>query len=155
MSNFIPIRLWVFIIAMAPFVELRLAIPIGYGQMPLWQLFSIAVIGNMIPVPLILMFFSRVEIFLRKFRRWNFILTRLFERTRRKASTKLRKYGILALLLFVAIPLPGTGAWTGSLIAYIFGLKFSRSLLVIFLGVLLAGIIVTLCREIFGRFVWP
>lgn len=74
---------------------------------------------------------------MKKFFNW------LFNRTRKKTQAKIEKYGSLALILFVAIPLPYTGAWTGSLAAWLFGIPFKKSILNIFIGILIAGIIVT------------
>ncbi len=134
----------VFFIAMLPFVELRLAIPVAIAlyHMPPLEAFLISVAGNMLPVPFILVFLEDVERFLRRWDRWNRVLDRLFERTRRRAGGKVERWEELAVVLFVAIPLPGTGAWTGSLIAYLFDLDRKKSLACIFLGVLIAGVIV-------------
>ena len=67
----------------------------------------------------------------------------LFEKTRKRADAKIKRYEHLGLLVFVAIPLPFTGAWTGALIAYLFGLKFGRSLITIFIGIIIAALIIT------------
>lgn len=155
MFEFIPPQLMIFLISMLPFIELRGSLPIGLGiyNLPLWQVFPIAIIGNIFPVPFILMFFSYVEIFLRKYPKFNRFLTALFDRTRRRANSKIEKYETLGLIVFVAIPLPFTGAWTGALIAYIFGLKKSHALISISAGVIIAGLIVTaIC--ITGRALW-
>ena len=74
----------------------------------------------------------------------NKFLNWLFERTRKKTKDKIEKYGDLALIIFVAIPLPNTGAWTGTLAAWLFGIPMKRALLNIFYGVLIAGVIVTM-----------
>jgi len=108
-----------------------------------WQALPIAILGNMLPVPFILLFFKYIEKFLRRFKFWSNIMDWLFERTRKRADAKIKRYEHLGLLLFVAIPLPFTGAWTGSLIAYLFDLKFSRSLITIFIGVVIACSIIT------------
>jgi uncharacterized membrane protein len=133
-------------ISMIPFVELRGAIPVAiiiYG-MPWWEAFTLSVIGNMIPVPIILMRLGNVEAWLRKYERWDRFFTKLYSKTRARADAKIKKYEALGVMFFVAIPLPFTGAWTGSLIAYLFELKFKRAILVVFAGVCIAGVIVTL-----------
>lgn len=128
---------------MIPWLEARYVIPFSmlqYGW-EWYQAFPLAVAGNIFPIPFILLFFGYVERFLRRYPFWVRIMDRLFARTRRKANERIRKYEYLGLFLFVALPAPFTGAWTGALIAYLFDLKFSRSLLAIFFGVLLAAII--------------
>ncbi len=135
--------LYVFLIAMLPFAELRGAIPYGIyaGLDPVW-VYIIALIGNMVPVPFILLFLRDLEKFLRRYKRVSRIMDKIFERTYRKANDKVRKWEYLALILFVAVPLPGTGAWTGSLIAYLFKMDIKKSMVVIFLGVAIAGAVV-------------
>ncbi|MDI6855212.1 MAG: small multi-drug export protein [Candidatus Thermoplasmatota archaeon] len=138
-------HLIIFIISMMPFAELRVAILMGLlYNLPLWQVFSISVLGNILPVPFIILFFSYIEILLRRYKRWDRVLTRLFDRTRRRANPKIQKYKTLGLIAFVAIPSPFTGAWTGSLIAYLFGLKLTKAILTISIGVIIAGLLVTL-----------
>lgn len=138
-------HLIIFITSMMPFAELRVAILMGLlYNLPLWQVFSISVLGNILPVPFIILFFSYIEILLRRYKRWDRVLTRLFDRTRRRANPKIQKYKTLGLIAFVAIPSPFTGAWTGSLIAYLFGLKLTKAILTISIGVIIAGLLVTL-----------
>ncbi len=135
--------LYLFLVAMLPIAELRGAIPLGiyWGLSPI-LVFIIAIIGNMVPVPLILLFLEGIEKYLRKSEKMARALDWLFERTYKKADEKVRRWEYLALILFVAIPLPGTGAWTGSLIAYLFKFDIKKSMLSIFAGVLIAGLIV-------------
>ena len=116
-----------------------------------WQALPLAVIGNMLPVPFILLFFHFVEKFLRNYKFWTNILDWLFAKTRKRADSKIRRYEYLGLLLFVAIPLPFTGAWTGSLIAYLFDLKFSKSILTIFIGVIIAAFIMIIITLTLGN----
>ena len=138
--------IYVFLISMIPFIELRGSIPyalIVFHLDPLTT-FIVAIIGNMIPVPLILIFLEDLE---KLARRWGWasrILDRIFERTYKKANEKVRRWEYLALIFFVAIPLPGTGAWTGSLIAYLFKMRIKPATIGIFIGVVIAGIAVTL-----------
>ncbi len=137
-------ELKVFLIAMIPIFELRGAIPIGvlgYG-LPLWKVFPIAVAGNMVPIFLILLFFDLVTKVCFRIPFLKRLLEAIFARTRRKGEV-IEKYEEIGLMLFVAIPLPVTGAWTGSLAAYLFGLSFWKSILFIFLGVLIAGVVVS------------
>jgi uncharacterized membrane protein len=155
MLELISPHLIIFIISMMPFVELRGAIPIGLGiyNLPVLQVLPTAIAGNILPVPFILLLFNYIEILLRKYRYWDRALTKLFDRTRKRASSKVQRYKTLALIAFVAVPLPFTGAWTGSLIAYLFGLKFTKSLLAISIGVIIAGLLVILiCLT--GKAVW-
>jgi uncharacterized membrane protein len=134
----------VFLIAMIPIFELRGAIPIGVlsYDLPLWKVFPIAVAGNMVPIFFILLFFDLITRFCFQVPFLKKILEAIFARTRRKGKV-IEQYEEIGLMLFVAIPLPITGAWTGSLAAYLFGLKFWKSILFIFLGVLIAGVVVS------------
>lgn len=148
--SWIPHWLGTMIIAMLPFSELRGAIPValapadmgGYG-MPVAEAFVLAVVGNMIPVIPLLLFLEPVSDFLRRWRIWDDFFTWLFSRTHRNHSKRFEKYGTLALTIFVAIPLPVTGAWTGCAAAFVFGIEFKHALLAILSGVIIAGLIVT------------
>ena len=138
------------IIGMMPVSELRGAIPFamapvevgGYG-MSAPEAYILAVLGNMIPVIPLLLFLEPVSDFLRRWRIFDIFFTWLFTRTHRNHSERFEKYGTLALTIFVAIPLPVTGAWTGCAAAFVFGVKFRHALLAIFAGVLIAGFVVT------------
>lgn len=133
------------LISMIPLLELRGSILIaGPGlNLPLIETYIVAVLGNMLPIPFILLFiekiFNRMKKikFIGKFPYW-------CEKKAMKRSDQIKKYGYWGLFMFVAIPLPGTGAWTGSLLAVLMGLKRGKSLLFIFLGVMTAGIIMSL-----------
>ncbi|UCE04168.1 MAG: small multi-drug export protein [Candidatus Latescibacterota bacterium] len=129
---------------MLPIVELRGAIPwaltIGALEWPRAYLFS--VIGNMVPVVPLLLFLEPVSKLLRRFRFMDRFFNWLFARTR-KREWAIRRYGPIGLVLFVAIPLPITGAWTGCAAAFVFGIPFHRSFFYILLGVCIAGAIVT------------
>ena len=127
-----------------PIVELRGAIPLAINKFgfPWHRALLIAIGGNLIPVPFILLLFSTISKRLSKvaiFKRW---FDWLNERTRRRGKI-IERYKRIGLVLFVAIPFPVTGAWTGSLAATIFGVKFKHALLSIFIGVCIAGAIVT------------
>ena len=146
MLDFLPVWFKIFFFSMVPWLESRYVIPFTILDLGLewWQVYPIAVIGNMVPIPFILLFFKHVEKFLRNFEFWANLMDRLFARTRKRADAKIRRYEHLGLLLFVAIPLPFTGAWTGALIAYLFDLKFTKSIITIFIGVLIAATITTI-----------
>ncbi|MGI6210974.1 MAG: COG2426 family protein [Anaerovoracaceae bacterium] len=134
-----------FLISMVPVVELRGAIPVGIGLgiEPLTAAI-LSVIGNMIPVPFIILFIRSILSWLRKRSpRLNAWVTRLEEKTQIKAE-KVQRYEKIGLLLFVAIPLPGTGAWTGALIAAMLDMRLKSAVPMIFLGILIAATIVTM-----------
>ncbi len=140
MKNF----LWIVLVSMVPMVELRLSIPMGCGMgLPAWQVYIAAVVGNMLPVPFIVLFIRRIFDFLRKHWAWLGRLVDRIEARAMKKSDRVRQFEILGLMLFVAIPLPGTGAWTGGLIAALLDIRLKRSIPTIFLGVLIAGAIMT------------
>ena len=155
MLDMLPEWFRIFFMSMIPWLESRYVIPfaIVYSGWEWWQAFPLAVAGNMLPVPFILLFFRFVEKFLRRFNFWTRIMDWLFAKTRDRASSKIRRYEYLGLLLFVALPLPFTGAWTGSLIAYLFDLNFSKSLLTIFIGILIAAAIMTFLT-LTGQSLW-
>jgi len=134
------------LIAMLPIIELRGALPAAINVFGLsyTESYLISVIGNLIPVPFIMLLFTYVERFLRRFAPFNAFFDWLFERTRKKGEVKLQVWGMLGLMLFVAIPLPLTGAWTGTLVAYLLKLERKRSFLFIAAGVVIAGVIMVL-----------
>ena len=140
-------REWcVILCSMLPIIELRGAIPLGAGLgLPWWQSYIFAVVGNMIPVPFILLFIrkildwmagSKVGFFNR--------LGNWINRKAEKNRPKIEKYSFWGVALFVAIPLPVTGAWTGSLVAAAINMKFWKALLSTLIGVMIAGVIMTL-----------
>ncbi|MCK4332167.1 MAG: small multi-drug export protein [Thermoplasmatales archaeon] len=155
MIGVLPQWFQIFFLSMIPWLESRYVIPFAISSFgwDWWQAFPIAVAGNMLPVPFILLFFKFAEKFLRNYKFWTRIMDWLFSRTRRRANSKIQKYEYLGLILFVAIPLPFTGAWTGSLIAYLFDLKFSKSLLTIFIGVIIAASVMTFLI-LTGQYIW-
>lgn len=134
-----------FFVSMIPVVELRGGIPIGYNSLGLdlpWVILA-AILGNMLPIPFIILFIRKIFAFLRKRSAWlEKLVSRLERKSMAKASTII-KYEILGLILFVAIPLPGTGAWTGALIAALLNLRIKTALPTIFLGVMIAAILVS------------
>jgi uncharacterized membrane protein len=133
----------VLLIATLPIVELRGSIPVGFLLELNWiYIVLVSIIGNMLPIFFILYFLGIVEKFLRRFKIFDMFFNWLFKRTKAK-SILMEKYEELGLMLFVAIPAPITGAWTGSLASYIMKLSYLKSLFFIFLGVLIAAGIVT------------
>lgn len=135
--------LYTFALSMVPIIELRGAIPLGCGLgLPWWLCFIICVIGNFLPVPFILLFIRKILDWMKTTKKLAKIAIWLEEHAQRK-NEKVQKYASLGLLLFVGIPLPGTGAWTGSLIAAVMDMKMKYSLPSIFAGVLLAGFIMS------------
>ncbi len=134
------------IIGALPIFELRGAIPIAlgvYGMHPV-PAYLFAVLGNMIPVVPLLLFLEPVSTYLRRYGPFDTFFSWLFGRTHRNHSERFEKYGTLALTLFVAVPLPVTGAWTGCAAAFVFGIKFRHSLPAILAGVLIAGLVVSI-----------
>ena len=133
-----------FLVAMVPVVELRGAIPIGMGMgLTLWQAFILSCIGNLVPVPFIILFVRKIFAWLRQ--KWP-KLDSFVSKLENKALSKedlVKKYEAWALFIFVAIPLPGTGAWTGALIAAMFNMRMKKAFPAIALGVLAAGIIIS------------
>jgi len=113
-----------------------------YGMDP-WTAYIVAVIGNMLPVVPLLLFLESVSTYLRRWVFWDVFFNWLFTRTYHRHNGKFERYGIIALLFFVAIPLPVTGAWTGCAAAFVFGIQFRHAFLAILGGVMLSGIIVT------------
>ena len=131
-------------IAASPISELRGAIPVAITgfHFPWYYAFLLAIIGNLLPVPFILLFLDTFSRLLSKISIFKRMLQWLFKYTRRRGKI-IERYERIGLMLFVAIPLPVTGAWTGSLAAVLFGLKFKHAFLSIFTGIVIAGIIVT------------
>jgi len=131
-------------LAASPISELRGAIPVAILQFhfPWYYAFPLAIVGNILPVPFILLFLDKASRLASKVGLFNRILNWIFERTRRRGKI-IERYEKIGLMLFVAIPLPVTGAWTGSLAAVLFGLKFKHAFFSIFIGILIAGTIVT------------
>ena len=137
--------LWVFLISMVPIIELRGAIPVAVGMgLPLIPSYIICIIGNMLPVPIIFLFARKVLIwgadkkYIGKFFSW---CIDKGERGGEKLKSKAGRGLYVALMLFVGIPLPGTGAWTGTLAASFLDMDFKKSVIACMGGVLLAGII--------------
>ena len=150
----------VFFVSMVPIVELRGAIPIAESLgLNIFLYYPIAIIGNMLPVPIIYLFARKVlewgkdKKFIGKFFTW---CLNKGEKGGEKLKESAGNNGIFwALLIFVGIPLPGTGAWTGTLAASFLNLDFKTSVTAVALGVLLAGIIMSLGSKIVAILGWP
>lgn len=145
MLGSVPHWLAVLIMGAIPISELRGAIPVAmgiYGMGP-FDAFFFSVLGNLLPVIPLLLFLEPVSNYLRRYSIFDTFFTWLFSKTRRKNAESFEKYGPLALAIFVAIPLPVTGAWSGCAAAFVFGVKFRHALPAIAAGVMIAGIIVT------------
>ncbi len=144
----LPPPLAVFLVAMLPIFELRGAIPLGYamGMESPVLIYLIAVAGNFVPVLPILFLLGPAERTLRRFRTMDRFFDWLFKRTVSR-SKLIKKYESLGLILFVAIPAPMTGAWTGSVAAYLFKLPLRMAIPCIILGILIAGVVVTLVSQ--------
>jgi len=134
----------VVLISTLPIVELRGAVPVGhlFGMNP-WVVYVVAVLGNMIPVPLILLGLGPLSKFCMRFKIGKVFFEWLFARTRRKTAN-IEKYETLGLTVFVAIPLPVTGAWTGAMAAFLLGMTFKHAMISILMGVMIAGVIMTI-----------
>ncbi len=143
-------ELVVLIISALPIFELRGALPVAINlfHLPWYYALPLAIIGNLLPVPVILLFLDAISRCLSKVGFFNRFLQWLFEYTRKRGGI-VERYERIGLALFVAIPLPVTGAWTGSLAAVLFGLKFKHAILSIFIGIFIAGVIVT-CLSLLG-----
>ena len=137
-------------IAASPISELRGAIPIAISSFdfPWYYALLISVIGNLLPVPFILLFLDTITKLLSKVPLFDRFLKWFFKRAIRQGKN-IERYQRIGLALFVAIPLPVTGAWTGSVVAVLLGLKFRYAFLSILVGILIAGVIVT-CTTLLG-----
>ncbi len=133
------------LVSMIPVIELRGAIPMAVGAgLPYYVAIPLAVVGNLLPVPFIIIFIKRIFAWIRrKMPKLNRMVDKLEERGRAK-SDAVQKSAFWGLFIFVAIPLPGTGAWTGALIAAMLDMRLKKAFPTIVLGVLTAGVIVTI-----------
>ena len=133
----------VFILAMIPVIELRGAIPLGFAYGLPWQAaFVFAVLGNILPVPFIIWLSRPILKYLKRFKLFFAILDWIERRTMKNADIVM-KYSAFGLMILVAIPLPGTGAWTGALLAALLNMRLKYALPAIVFGVLIAGFLVS------------
>ena len=144
-SSIVPAELVTIILAALPVSELRGAIPYAMtvGGMGWQKAFLLSVAGNFLPVLPILLLLETVSNWLRRYPVWDRFFTWLFERTRRRGKL-IERFEALGLVLFVAVPLPVTGAWTGCVAAFVFKVPLRLALPAIFCGILIAGTVVTL-----------
>ncbi|MBR5313333.1 MAG: small multi-drug export protein [Clostridia bacterium] len=143
---------------MVPVIELRGAVPVGAAlELPWYEAYIAAVLGNLLPVPFILLFIRHIHAWLERCRYFLRVVDFINEKVR-KHTNKVLQYTRWGLLIFVAIPLPGTGAWTGALIAAFLDMRLRTALLAIVGGVLIAGGIMTAASYgvagIFEYLVW-
>ena len=140
----IPHELIIVIISALPVVELRGALPVAINlfHMPWYKAFCLAIVGNLIPVPILLLFLDSLAKAASRAGIGRRIVDWVFEHTRRRGRA-IERYEKIGLTLFVAVPLPITGAWTGSIAAFLLGLKFRYSFISILIGIVIAGAIVT------------
>ena len=136
--------LMTFLVSMVPVIELRGAIPLAVAHGLDYRIaIPLAIIGNLVPVPFIIFYIKKIFLWIRKrIPKLNSLVDRLEQRAASKSDT-VKKSAFWGLFLFVAIPLPGTGAWTGALIAAMLDMRLKRAFPVISLGVITAGIVVT------------
>lgn len=143
-----PPELLTFLIAMSPIVELRGAIPIAISvyHLPVWSAYLFSVLGNLVPLTLIILLGDPVSKFIsKKVRFIGKLLEWLFLHTRKAQQSKFDKLGKnLAVVILVATPIPFVGGWTGAIAAFVFGVPPKKAVPLVFMGSLLAGVIVTL-----------
>lgn len=132
-------------ISMLPVLELRFAVPYGVAAgLPVLPVLLVSIIGNMIPVPFIILFMRKILVWMKGKSK---LMRKIADKLEKKAISKkdiLVKYETFGLFILVAIPLPGTGAWTGALIASVFDLRMKNAIPAIFFGVITAGLIMTI-----------
>lgn len=139
----IPAELVAFVISLCPILECRGGmIAARIMEIPFIKAFIICCVGNLLPIPFIILFIRKIFEFLRRFKFFGKIIDKLEKKTERNKEKVLR-YEAWGLLLFVAIPLPGTGGWTGALMAALLDIRLKKSLPIIALGVLIAGFIMS------------
>lgn len=143
LQNKVPEELVAFVISLMPVLECRGGmIASRLMEIPFVKAFLICYLGNMLPIPFIILFIRKIFTFLRRFSFFEKIIVKLEAKTA-KNKDKILKYKSWGLLIFVAIPFPGTGGWTGALMAALLDIRFKRALPIIALGVLIAGFIMS------------
>lgn len=143
LRKLIPEELVAFVISLLPVLECRGGMIASYLMgIPFWKAFLICYIGNMLPLPFIILFIRKIFDFLRRYKFFAKIIKRLEAKTERNKD-KILRYESWGLLIFVAIPLPGTGGWTGAMMAGLLDMRFKRALPVLAVGVFIAGLIMS------------
>ena len=146
--SFMPKELIIFIISMVPILELRGGlIAAALLKISMFKAIGVCILGNIIPIPFILLFITPIFEWMKKTKLFRPLVEKIENKSMSK-SDKIQKYEFLGLLLFVGIPLPGTGAWTGALIASLLGIKIKKAVPAILLGLGLATII--MCTISYG-----
>lgn len=136
-------EIYVFFISMLPFIELRGSVPVGIGYgLPFWEVYLISVVGNIVPILPILILFQPISKILMRYNWYQRMYQWLYKRTVKKGKDNLDRYGALGLMLFTAVPLPTTGAWTAAFLATFFQIKIKYAFPAIAAGVIIAGFIV-------------
>jgi uncharacterized membrane protein len=136
---------WAVLLSLLPISELRGAIPFSLANgMPVGAAFALCVVANLLVGPIAWLFLSTVHRLLYRWRPYASAFERIVERARRKVHAAVERWGYWGLAVFVAVPLPFTGAWTGALGAWVLGMEARKSLAAVAVGVLIAGVIVTL-----------
>ena len=141
------LELKTFLLAMAPIGELRFSIPVAINvyHLSIWSAYFFSVLGNMVPVVFLLLFLRSFSKYLcQKYKLAHRFLSWFFENHKKRQEKRFEYWKELALVIFVAIPLPFTGAWTGSICAFLFKIPFKKAFPLIFIGVAVAGVIMTL-----------
>lgn len=135
---------WTMLVSMIPIIELRGGLPIGValGLKPDIALLA-AVVGNLIPVPFIIVYMRRILVWLRRRSKWLEKRVSWLEKRAHLKGQTVNRYGFIGLCILVAIPLPGTGAWTGALVAAFLDMRLKRAVPAIVIGVIIAGLIVS------------
>ena len=139
-------ELILFIISMVPILELRgglLAAGPAFLNIPMWRAIPVGIIGNLLPIPFILLLITKIFDWMKGTKRWQPVVEKL-EKKAMSQSANIEKYEFWGLVAFVGIPLPGTGAWTGALIAALLGIRFRKAFPAIVIGVCLAACIMTI-----------
>lgn len=139
-------ELILFIISMVPILELRgglLAAGPAFLNIPMWRAIPVGIIGNLLPIPFILLLITKIFDWMKETKRLKPVVEKL-EKKAMSQSANIEKYEFWGLVAFVGIPLPGTGAWTGALIAALLGIRFRKAFPAIVIGVCLAACIMTI-----------
>lgn len=133
-----------FVVSMMPLIELRGAVPIGLATgMPWYEVLPICYLGNLLPIPFVMLFGVKLIDWLSTLKPFRKIATRYKQKLISKSSS-VTKYAKIGLMLFVAVPLPGTGAWSGAVIAALLDMPLKKAFISIALGVVIAGLLMTL-----------
>ena len=144
LGSWLPKEVFVFFVSMVPFIELRGGLPIASMLgIPIVKANILCIVGNLVPIPFILLFIKKIFLFMKNHNILKSLVEKLEARAERK-SEGVEKGEFIFLVLFVGIPIPGTGAWMGSLIAALLEFKLSRAVIAILLGVLMAAVIMNL-----------